>query len=167
VFHAAPFSYQLAEWMLWQEQRWLAERPSLLGCVPLEWQHIDHLSQWDRKSWFGKCSLWTPSPALARECIAEFILAWTEAPLTTSALSLIPRVMQNEWWSVNKHVLTIGVYSSSELPFGLSAPSHMPYVLLYVPCHVRSVDSSPRMDQFAPSSQQKWHVLQAEQVRGL
>jgi hypothetical protein len=97
----------------------------------------------------------------------RFLDIWVEGPTTTSGIFLVPRIMQKDWGYICKHVMMIGEYYPWTLPGACAYDSHIPFVLLYIPCHVRCLPI-PSLDQSTPATfHRKWHTEQAEYLRGL
>jgi hypothetical protein len=75
--------------------------------------------------------------------------------------------MQRDWGHISKHVVEVGTIYLSLLPPGTAYESLIPFVVLYVPPHSRILPAF-RLDKPAPIGyHEKWHVRQAEEVRGL
>jgi hypothetical protein len=125
------------------------------------------LGTWSYDEIYGHLSMWFPVPEVARQAFVRFLDIWVEGPTTTSALFLVPRIMQKDWEYICKHVIVIGEYYPWTLPASCAYDSHIPFVLLYVPCHVRSLPP-PSLDKSTSTSfHRKWHTEQADYLRGL
>jgi hypothetical protein len=163
----------------------LTEAASALGPVPythtlghwvLEFVGLGRLSSftlhtttspWTFSSIYGQLSLWFPAPEVARMALVKFLDIWVEGPLITSGIFIIPRIMQRDWGHISKHVVEVGTIYPSLLPPDAAYDSLIPFVVLYVPPHSRVLPVH-RMDACAPANyHERWHVQQAEEVRGL
>ena len=153
-----PFRPALGEWALMH-----------LGLAPwalYSWQST--LSPWSFESIFGKLSIWTPTPETARQALTSFLDIWVEGACDTSAIFLIPRILQREWGNISQHVLDKGTFYPSALPAHLAYDSLIPFVLLYVPPYVRTIPDPNRMDANSSGSQYPaWLRKQVEVLRGL
>jgi hypothetical protein len=124
-------------------------------------------SVWNFESIYGQLSIWIPAPEVARLALVTFLEIWVEAATDTSGLFLIPRIMQRDWGHLSKHVFEMGTIYPTLLPPGAAYDSLIPFVVLYVPPHSRVLPVC-RMDQRTPVGRdERWHVQQAEEVRGL
>jgi hypothetical protein len=99
------------------------------------------------------------------------LLAWAEFPLSTSAIFLIPRVLQRQWRRVNKALSIIDMVPAHHVyPLDLFE-SEIPLMLLYLPAHIRLLsspsDPSTRLDRSALPSDWRLHDEQADFLRGL
>jgi hypothetical protein len=94
---------------------------------------------------------------------------WVKRAHETSAIFAIPRILQQDWGNISRHIIDIGTFYPTELPPECRFDSLISFCVLHIPCFVcslhphRSVESSsssgPRCDG--------WHQRQAEHVRGL
>jgi hypothetical protein len=156
VLEAIPFSPQLVAWALNQ-----------LGLDGTPYHHMASLDDWIFANIHNGLSIWNPAPEVARQALRCFLDAWVEAPLTTSGLFMIPRVLQKEWAFISRHIHEALVIYPSALPSHSLYSSLIPLVLLYVPCYVRTLPLE-RMDESTDRTvYEKWHSQQAEHVRGL
>jgi hypothetical protein len=158
VLNAVPFSSELGCW--------------LLRRVGLPWwhqyYHLDTTSPWSFDHIFGHLSIWTPSPETARQALRAFLDIWVEGATTTSAIFIIPRVMQRDWGFLSKHVHEIALVYPHDLPSSCAIRSHVPFIVLHVPPYVRSLPPPDSLDQVAPSTMYpRRHQQQADYVRGL
>lgn len=128
--------------------------------------HIDDCHSWAPRELRHQVTLWTPPPELARQAIVHYLLSWVQSPRDSSAIFLIPRILQREWGRVSKHVEEIGVYLPQLLPSPVAYSSLFPFVLLYIAPHT-PVLGPPRMDKPPVPKPKNWHRAQAEEVRGL
>lgn len=130
---------------------------------------MDEWSTWQFSDVAHKLTVWTPQPETARQTIFEVMSQWVELPLTTSALFLVPRVLQREWFSLSSSIESLGQFLPSELPspIQLDVEFELPFVLLYLAPHTRSLPS-PRLESFTDSSRYtKWHLKQGDDLRRL
>jgi hypothetical protein len=145
--------------------QWALETVGLKGNT--SYSLHDTLSSWAYDEIYGQLSVWVPVPEVARQALVRFLDIWVEGPTTTSALFLVPRIMQKDWGYICKHVIMIGEYYPWTLPEDCAYDSHIPFVLLYVPLHVRTLPP-PSLDKSTPAAfHRKWHTEQADYLRGL
>ena len=158
VLDAVPFTLSLGHWLLCQ--------------AGLPWwysyNHFGTSTRWAFDSIFGQLSIWTPSPETARQALRSFLDIWVEGATTTSAIFVIPRVMQRDWGFLSKHVHEISLVYPQDLPDSCSFVSHVPFVVLHVPPYVRSLPPPESLDvTTGPTFFPRWHQEQADYVRGL
>ena len=155
VFQPVPYSVHLHLWALDH-----LEVPRQLG------HHIGATDSWIPRLLRGQVTLWTPPPEVARQAIVTFLQAWVQSPSDTSAVFLIPRILQRRWGRICRHILEIGVFQPQLLPAPANYSSLFPFVLLYVPPYVPVLGPS-RLDLPPVPKPQNWHRKQAEEVRRL
>jgi hypothetical protein len=114
----------------------------------------------------GQATLWFPAPEWAHQVIDMVVNAWIESPWDMEAFFLVPRVFQRDWGRVSKHVVELGTHPAATIPeYGNN--TDIPCVLLHLPCYVRSLPLTRRMDTPAGPPGGEWHREQAEYVCGL
>ncbi len=145
--------------------RWALETVGLSMGTSFRLQ--DTLSTWNHKEIANQVSMWIPVPEVARQALVRFLDIWVEGPTTTSGIFLVPRIMQKDWGYICKHVVVLGEYYPWTLPADCAYDSHIPFVLLYIPQHVRTLPV-PRLDISPPPPfHSKWHTAQVDYLRGL
>jgi hypothetical protein len=158
VLAAVPFSPSLGKWLLGQV--------GLPVCLP--YTQCGTTMAWSFEHIFGKLSIWNPTLETTRQALRAFLDIWVEGATATSAIFVIPRVLQRDWSYLSKHVHEMVVVYPRDLPPDIVIVSHVPFVILYVPRYVRSMpprdslESSPSVAHFP-----RWHQAQADYVRGL
>jgi hypothetical protein len=152
-----PYSAALALWAL--------DRVGL----PLNttYQLQDTLSDWSFDRVYGQTSMWLPVPEVARQALVSFLDIWVEGPTKTDGIFMIPRIMQKDWGYICKHVLVLGEFYPGSLPGTCSYDSHIPFVLLYIPRHRRSLPVPRVVSTAPPPLHSRWHTEQADHLRGL
>ena len=155
IFQPVPYTSQLHAWAL-----------DLLGLPRNQGYHIGSDLQWAPRAIRHQPTFWTPAPELARQALVSFMHAWVQSPRDTSAIFLIPRILQREWGRISRHVHEVGVFRPSLLPPAVSYPSLFPFVFLHVRPFVPAL-GPPRLDSPSPAKPNNWHRVQAEEVRGL
>jgi hypothetical protein len=150
---AVPFVWPLARWV---------EREIGLPSGRIQ-RHFGPLDQWDFPSLAHQWSLWTPTPEVARQALAAFLVGWVEVPLSTGAVFLIPRVLQRTWAHLSHSVVEFRTYCPRDLPLECQYPSDIPFVLLVIWPHVRRLPDS-RVDE--PPIERTPHWIRA-QIEGL
>ena len=159
ALNCVPFSFELAAWALAQ-----------VGLPP--WSRFSHhtsLDPWRFADISGQLSIWTPTPEVARQAITAFLDIWVEDARTTSALFLVPRVIQRDWQHVSRHVVEIGTFYPDRLPHpSLVYDSLIPFVLLFVPRYVRALPPDRGMESATSGSvYPSWIRDQVDSLRGL
>jgi hypothetical protein len=152
-----PFSFQRAEWAL-----------SQVGLAPwTSYTHHNALDPWRFEDIHGKLSIWTPTPEIARQAITAFLDIWVEDAASTSAIFLIPRIIQRDWHHVSRHVIDIGTFYPDRLPrSALIYDSLIPFVILFVPRYERTLDRELESSS-ARSVYPTWIRDQVDSLRGL
>ena len=114
----------------------------------------------------GRFTVWFPPPELARQTIINMLEAFVEAPLTTSALFFIPRILPGCWKGLSKCLHELQPIYPHLTPLFPGPLLPIPVTVLYLPrhhrtCQPRNVDPSP------PPPGARWHQAQAQQMRGM
>ena len=137
----------------------------------VNWQFRNDDSSWELSSMIERHTFWVLSPTLARQAMSVALMAWVEAPWASIHLFVVPRILQQDFGRVKKHIQYIGQYYN--LP-GAALPSSplVPFSLFYLAPFVRSllppsVDYDDRMDVLADSWAPRWVHHQATHLRGL
>lgn len=158
ALHSFPSSVALRDWLTSVLSLPLQGAPLLHDTSPWVWATIGH-----------RYTVWTPSPEVAHLAIHTFLNFWVESPWDTSAVFVIPRVLQRDWHFMSRYVTEVGVYASTDLPPVLGYNSVIPVVLLHCAPFVRRLpasddrmDTPPKFDRF-----QRWCLRQAEALRGV
>ena len=146
----------------------LARLPSHGFRAPCAWYHHNWSSPWDPTRVLDTCSVWFPPPEAARQCITFVMNAFVERPLTTSALFVVPRVLQAFWWGLSRYVREVETLYPHVTPLPRPPRVPIPVIVLYIPPHERCLPSPPSRLEFIPRGRrQRWHANQAAFVRGL
>jgi hypothetical protein len=122
------------------------------------------IGTWTVHDVIGRSTMWAPSPEWANQLINAVVESWIEQPWTTEAYFLVPRIFQRRWGRVTKHIIELDVIEPQLIPGG--GDGDIPIVLLHLPCFVCLLPP-PRLDRTPKPHVAKWHVEQAEHVRGL
>lgn len=153
VFQSAPSNNDVIKWL------------TTVVTVPEKITYMNYLKPFHHKTILNWTTFFNPSPQVARQVINYVLNYWVEAPQTTSALFLLPSVLQHEWGRANKNVILVGTFHPKSLPFSPMCSSSVPLTLLFLPKFKPSL--SPRLDSHAGHSSDNWHVHQAKFVRRL
>lgn len=137
--------------------------------LPPCWRFQDWNTVWDARALFHQFSVWFPPPELARQAIIFSLQAWTECPLTTSVLFIVPRILPAFWRGLSRHLTELVVLYPNEFPFLCPPVLPIPVVILYLPPYKRCLPLSPPsgMDTSSHATNRRWHEYQAEMVRRL
>ena len=158
IFAPVPMSFELAHWAAYH-----AGLPSAADITLCDWNtRLDFLTI------VNHCTLWCPPPETAAQLIYQLLTLYMEAPLTTSMLIVVPRILQRRWGRASRVVQEIGCYSQESVPFANHGrPLPIPIVLLYVPPHIRVCPDPHSVDKPSSSYLARWHKQEAENMRGL
>ena len=145
--------------------------------------------RWD-DSWaaadvFDRCTVWIPPPEIALQALSHLITLWTERPLTTSAVVLLPRILQRQWQSLSRHFvrqsskayhqgspITVRKIPSDSFDLSQSGGAiyHcLPVYVLHLAAHVRSLPD-PRLESSpftVPWRRRQWFLQQKQKLYGL
>ena len=155
LFEAVPYTASLG--------LWAATELGYQGCWPL---HLHFPDVQDISVVTGRLTLWTPPPETVRQVITSYLKRWVQTPFDSCAIFLVPRILQRHWGRITRYVEERGVYQGELLPDPICFSSHLPFVVLHIPCH-RPTLRENRMGKSPKASPKGWHQQQAEQVRGL
>ena len=156
LFRGLRYTPDLIPWLMTMTGRTWGHRPL---------QHIDSVGDWSFHDVVGRSTVWTPSPEWADQIVSTVVEFWTEAPLSTEAFFVIPRIFQRRWGRKNKHIVDWGALDPRVVPG--AGDSDIPFVILHLPCHIRSLPPPVRLDRPSQPYRHRWHSEQAEYVRGL
>ena len=155
IFAPVPYSPDVGTWACNQA-----------GLTGIPWQHQCWDQPWHPKAVLGHLTVWAPPPEVAAQLLSFLLKCYEELPLTTSALILVPRVLQRRWSRASCQVVKIGVYPRSLIPFVCRTALTIPVVLLIVPFHVRRLEPA-RLDLPSCAPSARVHREQAALVRGV
>jgi len=149
--------------------------PSLVSRLVLEhdlgpaWEGC----RWDRPITAAVClhrlTVWFPPPEIARQVICACLQLWVEAPLTTSFLFVIPRILLDSWRGVSKHLQELEIIYPHTTVMRLPPVLPIPIVVLCLRPFQRQLTDPEihRLDPVPPHPKLRWHQQQAEHVRRL
>jgi hypothetical protein len=150
-----PFCWHLAHWV-----------ESTIGIAHGSFaQHFGSLDPWTFALVKNRWTIWTPTPEVARQALSFFLDCWVEQPLTTGAAFLVPRILQRTWSHVSHSVIEYPAVLPHNLPVECSYRSDIPFVLLVVPPHIRSLP--PVLDEAPTARAPAWIRQQVESLHGL
>jgi hypothetical protein len=153
---SVPFSWALAAW---------AEQILHLPPASIH-HHFGSLDAWPFERMQHGWTIWTPTPEIARQAISTFLDCWVETPLTMGAIFLVPRVLQRDWSRISHSITEYPATLPRHLPPNCQYDSDIPFVLLAIFPHVRSLDE-PRLDQPSAARAPHWVRAQVEGLHGL
>jgi hypothetical protein len=90
-----------------------------------------------------------------------------EAPLTTAAQLLIPRILQQRWYGVSKIVTEIGTYQRTDVPIVGHVNLIIPVVIMLIPFHVCCLPPAYMMGSPASSPAQRMHEAAKTHLHGM
>jgi hypothetical protein len=129
-------------------------------------RHFGSLDPWNFESMLNQWTIWTPTPEIACQAITTFLDHWVEVPLNMGAVFLVPRVLQCSWSRTSHSVIEYPATLPRSLPLDCRYDSDIPFVLLAILPHVRSLDQ-PRLDTVAVERAPYWIQSQVEGLHRL
>jgi hypothetical protein len=144
---------------IWAKQQ--AGIPQNTPLIYREWS-----TKWNPHEVFDQLTFWCPPPEVAFQLLYFLLTCWVEKPLTTSALLLIPRILQRQWSRVSRQIVEVGVYQKNRIPGLPESHLSIPSVLVLIPTHLRTLPRD-RVDSSPATATERWHRKQAELLRGL
>ena len=127
-----------------------------------DWQHA-----WPSYDVLNQFTVWFPPPELARQLLLFLLFAWSERPLTSQALIIVPRVLAGFWQGLSKHVIELETISPLVYPLFRPPPLPIPFVVLHLAPHIRRLPTRDRLDRAPLPWWAKEHKQAAEDMRGL
>ena len=108
-----------------------------------------------------------PPPEIARLLLLHLLFAWSERPLTSEALIIVPRVLAGFWQGLSKHILELCVINP--LSHSLYHPPVLPIpiVILHLARHERVLPTRNRLDRTPMPRWGQPHQNAAEAMRGM
>ncbi len=155
IFSPVPYEPDLQQWAM-----------NAAGIPP---GVICHHRRWDlpwEVQMFDRLTIWYPPPEIAAQLLYFLLQCHVERRLTTSALIVLPRVMQKRWSRPSRHVIEIRTYQREMVPFAQRSLLTIPIVLLLIPYHVRTYPDI-RLDSAPATALRIQHRQQAALVRGV
>jgi hypothetical protein len=155
---AVPFQPALAAW-------------AIAACgfsATAPYTHMTLLGAWTFQNISNRLTIWTPTPEIACQAITCFLDIWVKQPHNTTAIFLIPRILQHNWSNLSRHVVEIGVVNPDTLPPSCRYFSDIPpfVALTVLPYQWQLPDL--RLDASAPQPQYPaWIRHQIEDLCGL
>jgi hypothetical protein len=156
ALHSVPFGWPLAKW---------AESTIGLPHGTVE-QHFGTLDPWSFDLVQNRWSIWTPIPEIARQALSFFLDCWVEQPMSTGAIFLVPQILQRTWSHVFHYVIEYHTVLPQSLPVDCAYNSDIPFVLLVVLPHIRSLPP-PIVDEITSARTPFWIHQQVESLHGL
>ena len=120
-------------------------------------------------------TVWSPPVEMATQIISGILTLWTESPEDTSALILLPRVLQRQWQRMSRHIQKLSPRdpeSHSREHFLFTDPSfpvyhHLPIFILYLAPFVPSLPRD-RLDQrsasHVPQHVRRWYEARKQHL---
>jgi hypothetical protein len=157
IFQEVPFSQKIADW---------ARNEANIECQT-PWYHVKWNKPWIPHGVFDLLAIWFPPPEVAYQLLYFLLTCWTERPLTTSALIVLPRILQRQWSRVSQQLREVGTYQKSAEPGLPDSHLMIPTVVLLIPTHGRIFPPRHRRLDETPSisATVRWHRQQAELLR--
>jgi hypothetical protein len=154
IFAPLSFSSDVGDWAR-----------SQAGLPPsVKWHFCHWDASWDFHIVANRLTIWTPPPEVAAQLLHFLLLSYVEASATTSCLLLIPRILQLRWSRMSSIIRTVGIYQRSVIPLYCHSVLTIPVVLLYIPCHIRTLPTR-RLDSSALTTRQRIHEAEATSLR--
>jgi hypothetical protein len=102
LFAPARCSPDLLSWML-------SQFPSVQIDMSRAWTYVAWDSPWDALSILGQATVWCPPPEMASQAISSLMNLFVENPTTTTALILVPRILQRSWGQLSNYITELAV----------------------------------------------------------
>ena len=131
------------------------------------WIYCDWHKLWTLYPVMDSFTVWFPPPELARQLLIKILTLWSERPLSTQALFIIPRVLSGFWQGLSRHIVELSVFSPSAYPLHVPPSLPIPIVILYLAPHVRHLPTRDRLDRTPFPSWARSHQQAAEIMRGM
>jgi hypothetical protein len=157
IFAPVPFCPTLGDWA--------RNEAGIPPYVP--WLHCRWDRPWVFDSVVNRLTIWAPPPEVTCQVLHFLLNVYVEAPSTTSAILMVPRVLQKRWQSTSRLVTRIGDYQCVSVPIVCHTNLTIPIVLLLVPCHVRCIVPPDRMDKSPTTAAQRLHEEAKAHFHGL
>jgi hypothetical protein len=141
IFQEVPFSQIIADW---------ARNEANIQCRT-PWHHLKWNKPWIPHDVFDRLTTWFPPVEVAYQLLYFLLTCWTERPMTTSALIVLPRILQCQWSQVSRQLIEVGTYQKSAVPGLPDSRLTIPTVVLLVPTHVRTLPPRDRWLDETPS----------------
>jgi hypothetical protein len=90
-----------------------------------------------------------------------------EAPLTTAALVIVPRILQRRWMSMSRVVRVVGEYQRTMIPVVCHTNLTIPVVILLIPFRVRTLSPPTRLDLSASTPAKRMHEAAKTRLHGM
>ena len=136
-------------------------------------------SSLDGSTLFGRCTVWAPPVEMAPTILSAVITAWTEQPLSTSVVVLLPRILQRQWQRLTRHMTALPPRVEEGSPHkrdcyhftdsSLPVYHRLPLVVLYLAPHTYTLPDD-RLEPTPPSlpwRRRQWYERQKELLYGL
>jgi hypothetical protein len=131
------------------------------------WFHRRWESQWSYDAVTEQLTVWAPPPEIAAQLIHFLLSVYVEAPLSTAALILIPRILQRRWSGMSNVIVEVGTYQRTEAPILCHTNLTIPIVVLLIPCNVRVLPSIHRLDTPTSTADQRIHEAAKTRLHGM
>jgi hypothetical protein len=144
---------------------WARSEASITPSIPWFLRRWD--APWTFASTVNCLTVWAPPPEITCQLLHFLLHVYVEAPLTTAALVLVPRVLQRRWMNMSRVVTVVGEYQRSVVPIVCHTNLTIPIVVLLIPFHVRSLSSPDRLDFSTDAPAKRMHEAAKTHLYGL
>jgi hypothetical protein len=93
--------------------------------------------------------------------------SWSECPLTTSSLFIVPRTDPAFWWGLSWDLVELPSLYPHLTPLRYQLRQPIPIVVLYLPPHEHSLPTEDRLARPPLAANAFWHRQQAALMHGL
>jgi hypothetical protein len=135
--------------------------------VSIPWFHRRWDTQWSYDSVADQLTVWAPPPEIAAQLLHFLLMVYVEAPMTTTAVILIPRILQRRWSGMSNVVIEVGSYKRTDVPVLCHTNLTIPIVILLIPYHVRRLSPVHRMDSSSTTADQRTHAAAKTHLYGM
>jgi hypothetical protein len=112
-------------------------------------------------------TVWAPPPEIVNQLIHFLLLCYVEAPLTTTSIIILPRVLQRRWQGMSKVVREVGIYQRDVVPIVCHTNLTIPIILLLIPFHSRQMPAAHRLDSSSSTAVQRLHEAEKTHLHGM
>jgi hypothetical protein len=130
-----------------------------------------HFRRWDVRwsfaATFNRLTVWAPPPEVAGQLFHFLLHVYVEAPLTTAAIVIVPRVLQRRWMSMSRVVTIVEEYQRTMIPVVCHTNLTIPVVVMLIPFHIRTLSVPIRLDLPTATPARRMHEAAKTRMYGM
>ena len=162
LFCPITFSQELFTWALGLVMTISKHAEELHHLPYVPWHPRGDLDDWSLEGLVNKNCFWTVSPSLCRQAMTQAALAWSESPLDSCHIFVVPRIFQREFGRVNKYYEFLGQHDDPRT-YSVDPPHPLPFlVFVCCPHRRRLCDLPSRLDPPPPFREPPWVTAQMD-----